>query len=211
MKKYLLLFIFLTALSYGKGEIQLKKWELKYSYSNIENLNKYFPSVSLMYKNNYTLIYTKEWEENNYSNSSNLLEFYKGNYYLSLGQNENTKLITGIEYYFKTMTFGFRLNKYESSDVLFYKIQNDFYFKNGIIAGARINLIDGDKIELNYMGKIEYKQFSYSHYFDFDALNKGVAEIKLNDINNLYNMKFGYGKDFNKKDDGLSLSIGVKF
>lgn len=208
--------IFLTLLNFliysqSFAEKDIKNWELKYSLSNIENFGAYLSSISIEYIKDYTLIYTRELAEFDYQSPMDLIEYYKNNYYVLLGKGKYEEKILGIEYTLKTITFGIKISSYKDIDVLFYKLQKDYYLKNESMISARVIAVDANEVDLNYMLEFRYKIFKYSYYFDFENTNKGVAEIELKNINNKYSIKAGYGQDFKTMDNGLMLTIGMKF
>ncbi|MBP6282272.1 MAG: hypothetical protein KA384_09530 [Leptotrichiaceae bacterium] len=186
---------------------------LKYNTSNLENLEIEYPSVFVGYKKNkeYSLSYTREWEKNEFEKGLNLLEFYKGNYYFLIGQSSQLNLSVGLDYTYKLLTLGIKMNNYDDTTVKYYKIQGDYYFKNGIISTGKVNLVDDGKTELNYMLKLNYNIFNYSYYFDFNDLNKGVFEIKKDGIMKKYFLGFSYATEFNTNKNAASLSLGYNF
>ncbi len=206
---YLLLILLLVEESDAK--VNSNNWTFEYSVSNLDNFGNYLPSISLGYKENYTLLYTKEWPEFEYQNSSNFLEYYKGNYYLIIGQGKYEEKVLGIDYTFKTATFGLRLNNYKDNEVIFYKFQKDYYIKDNFVLSGRVTGIEAEEFNLNYMLKLKYNFVAYSHYFDLEDLNKGIIEISPVNETNKYMVKISYGQDFKTKDNGFSLSLGTKF
>lgn len=184
---------------------------IEYLYSNTESFGDFIPSLSISYTNDFSLILTREWPEFNYQNPSYLIELYKGNYYLLLGYGKYNEEIIGIDYIFKTFTTGIKINSYKELRVKFYKFQKDFYLKNGDILSSRINIVDDNVISTNYMIKYKSNFWAYSHYFDFNILNKGLLELQLNKLIKKMTLKLAYAREFESKKNGFSISVGTKF
>lgn len=216
MKK-LLLVLFVLSFSLAKADENFKKWEVKFNYTSFEetSVDEEIPYISLYFReeDKYTLIYNREqvYRDDEKFRNGEYLELYKGNFYYILGQTDFMNLNLGVEYYYKVYTFGIKLNDYDTQDVIFYKFQADHYFKNSSIGSLRATVVSAEDISIDYMGKIVYKIWSYSHYFDFEDLNKGIVEVKLNKKDSIYDINAGYGYDFHNSRTGIILGFGVKF
>ena len=210
MKKLIVSFFILTNFLIYSSDKE-KPFGIEYLYSNTENFKDYIPSLSISYTKDFTLIFTREWAEFNYQNPSYLLELYKGNYYILSGYGKYKEQIIGIDYTFETFTTGIKINNYDDLAIKFYKLQKDFYLKNGNILSSKINIVDNKEISTNYMIKYKSNYWSYSHYFDFDIINKGIVELQSNELIKKLTLKLSYAREFEANKNGISISIGTKF
>lgn len=210
MKKLIVSFFILISFLVFSLEKE-KPFGIEYVNSNTENFGDYVPSLAISYTKDFTLIFTREWPEFNYQNPSYLLELYKGNYYILSGYGKYKEQIIGIDYAFGTFTTGIKINSYDDLRVKFYKLQKDFYLKNGNILSSKINVVDNNEISTNYMIKYKSDFWAYSHYFDFDTLNKGVVELQSNELIKKLTLKLAYAKEWESNKSGFSINIGTKF
>lgn len=207
MKKYFIFFLFLK-IFYAEDK-NMHNWRLEIGVNGIDDLNKdYFYSSIEYYNLNFDLIYTTNWHSKNNNNIGNLIEIYNGNYYIFLGNSDNNNYTTGIDYTLGLYTLGIKLNTYDSENVLFYKLQKDWYFGEKDILSIKLTGVDSkEDFKTFYMIKNQYKNIYITHYFDFDTTNQSVIEYKLKDKNKKINYFIGYSKDFETKKDGFSLGI----
>ncbi|MBN2837200.1 MAG: hypothetical protein JXM74_00415 [Fusobacteriaceae bacterium] len=210
MKKYFIFFLFLK-LFYAEDK-NMHNWRLELGLNGIDNLKKdYFYSLIEYSNNDFDLIYTTNWENKNKENVGNLVELYKNNFYVFLGNSDVADSIAGIEYTMGSYTFGFKFNNYDSEDVFFYKLQKDWYLGEKDIFSIKLTGIDSEEdFKTFYMIKNQYKNIYITHYFDFDNTNQSVIEYKLKDKTKKINYSIGYSKDFKTRDDGFSLGISSK-
>lgn len=210
MQKLTTLFlIFLSLLSYSLGTE--KPFEIEYKYSNTDNFGDYIPSLALSYNEDFSLIFTREWPEFEYQSPSYLLELYKNNYYLIAGYGKYKEEIIGMDYTFGTFTTGIKISNYDNLKAKIYKLQKDFYLKNGDILNSKINIVEDTKTSANYMIKYKSKFWNYSHYFDFNSLNKGIIELDSNELIRDFRLKLAYAREFEYNKNGYSISIGTNF
>lgn len=210
MKKLIVsFFILISFMVYSSGKE--KPFGIEYKYLNTDNFGDYIPSLALSYTEDFSLIFTREWPEFDYQNPSYLLEFYKNNYYLIVGYGKYKEEIIGIDYTFETFTFGIKINSYDDLNVRLYKVQKDFYLKNGNILNWKINVVDDNEISTDYMIKYKSRFWNYSHYFDFDILNKGIIELDSNNLIKNFRLKLAYAREFKDNKNGYSISVGTNF
>lgn len=211
MKKIFIFFIFFK-LFYTENK-DMYNWKLELGINGIDDLDKdYFYSSVEYYNLNFDLIYTANWNSKNNENIGNLIELYKNNYYIFLGNFDSNNYTTGIDYTLGLYTFGVKLNNYNSENVFFYKLQKDWYFGEKDILSIKLTAVDSEEdFKTFYMIKNQYKNIYITHYFDFDCTNQSVIEYKLKDKNKKINYSIGYSKDFKTKDDGFSFGISSKF
>ena len=211
MKKLLVLFfIFLNLFSYSEEDTE-DSFGIEFKHSNIESFGESLPSLSLSYKADFSLIFTREWPEFDYQNPSNQFDIYIGNYYFIIGQGKYNEEILGMDYTFGTITAGLKLNNYDEERVMFYNLQKDFYLNNENILSGRVNIVDDDKISSNYMIKFKSNFWNYSQYFDFYDINKGIIEIDSNELVEKIKLKLAFAKDFESNENGFSFTIGAIF
>lgn len=210
MKTVILLLVTLfSLLSYS--DVNEKPYQVEYKYSNTDNFGDYIPSLSLSYVKDFSLVLTGEWPEFDYQNPSYLLELYKNNYYLMAGYGKYKEEIIGIDYTFNSFTAGIKISNYNNFKVNIYKLQKDFYLKNGDILSGKINIVDDNKISENYMIKYKSNYWNYSHYFDFNLLDKGIIEFDSNKQIDTFRLKLAYARDFRYNKNGYSISVGTNF